>query len=118
MAALASSAVSNYPTDINASELYPFGKGSRDIIARRLKLVLTGQGGQTNTIGAAALGFTQLLWASNGFDDTNNLGYPSVIDPVANVLLLLDIGGSPAPADVTTTAFYITVIGTPTDRVN
>lgn len=111
MAALDSSAVSDYPT--NRSGAYYPDKGNRNVLSRSLKLVLTGQGGQTNTIGAAALGFGQLLSCSNLFDDTNNVGYPAVIDPVTNVVLLLDGAAAPAPVDVTTTAAYITIVGTP-----
>ncbi len=116
MAALTASAVSLYPTD-GSAESYP-DRGNRDVIQRRLKLVLTGQGGQTNTIGAAALGFTKLLSCSNLFDDTNNVGYPAVVDPATNTINLLDGAAAPAPVDVTTTVAYITVVGTATMRVN
>lgn len=109
MAALASTAVSLYPTD-GSAESFPNGKGDRSVIQRRLKLTLTGQGGQTNTIGAAALGFKTLISCSSLFDDTNNLVYGAVVDPVANVVLL-DAGNAGTPTDVTATA-YITVVGT------
>lgn len=112
MSALAASAVSLYPTALGAAEWFPRGKDDRTVITRRLKLVLTGQGGQTNTIGASALGFTEVLECSNLFDDTNNVGYAAVVDPVTNVILLLDGAAAPAPVDVTTTAAYITVTGT------
>lgn len=112
MAALASSAVSLYPTGLGEAEYFPCGADNRNIITRRLKLVLTGEGGQTNTIGAAALGFSSLISCSNLFDDTNNVGYPAVVDPVANIILLLDGAAAPAPVDVTSTATYITVTGT------
>lgn len=111
MPALASSAVSLYPTASGAAEYYPMGKDNRAIVTKRLKLVLTGQGGQTNTIGATALGFREILQTSNLFDDTNNVGYPAVVDPVAGVIILLDGAAAPAPVDVTTTAAYITVTG-------
>ena len=106
MAALASSAVSIYPT---GNDRY-VGNGT-EVVERGLKLVLTGQGGQSNTIGAAALGFSRLLSCSNLFDDTNNLVYGAVVDPVANVILL-DAGNAGTPTDVTATA-YITVQGNP-----
>lgn len=112
MAALASSAVSVYPT--TGGEYFSAGRGSRDIVTRRLKLVLTGQGGQTNTIGAAALGFSRLLQCSNLFDETNAKGYPAVVDPVHNNIVLLDGSATPAPVDVTSTVTYITVTGAPT----
>lgn len=115
MAALAASAVSDYPAlGTGPNELYPFGKGSRDFILRRLKLVLTGQGGQTNTIGAAALGFSQMLFCSNLVDITNSKGYPAAVDPTTNTIILFDGAAAPAPVDVTSTATYITVVGTPT----
>lgn len=110
MAALAASAVSDYPTD-GSAQYYP-DKGQRGIFTRRVKLVLTGQGGQTNTVGAAALGFSSVYFCSNLFDDTNNVGYPAVVDPVLNIILFLDGAAAPAPVDVTTTAAYITVTGT------
>ncbi len=112
MAALASTAVSDYPTDRSRTG-FPYGKGNREVISRSLKLVLTGQGGQTNTIGAAALGFSKLLSCSSLFDDSNNLVYGAVVDPVANVILL-DAGNAGTPTDVTAAATYITVVGTPT----
>lgn len=115
MAALAASAVSDYPST-GAGELYPFGRGDRSVIMKRLKLVLSGQGGQTNTIGAAALGFSQLIDCSNLFDNTNSKGYPAVVDPTTNTIVLLDGSAAPAPVDVTSTATYITVIGSPTLR--
>lgn len=111
MAALAASAVSLYPTT-GPNEYYPGGKDQRGIVTRRLKLVLTGQGDQTDTIGAAALGFNQITECSNLFDDTNNKGYPAVVDPVANIIILLDGAAAPAPVAVTSTATYITVTGT------
>lgn len=114
MSALAASAVSLLNEQLyGPNEWYPRGKDDRTVITRRLKLVLTGQGGQTNTIGAAALGLSQILECSNLFDDTNNVGYPAVVDPITGVILLLDGAAAPAPVDVTTTAAYITVTGTP-----
>jgi hypothetical protein len=88
------------------------GVDNRNVIARSLKLTLTGQGGQTNTIGASALGLDTVLSCSNLFDDENNKGYPAVVDPVLNVILLLDGAAAPAPVDVTSTGGYITVVGT------
>ncbi len=111
MAALGASAVSLYPTAVGTAEFYPRGKDDRSVVTRRLKLVLTGQGGQTNTIGAVALGFKEILECGNLFDDTNNLVYGTVVDPVTNTIVL-DAGNAGTPTDVTTTAAYITVTGT------
>ena len=112
MAALASSAVSLYPTGSGAAEWFPCGKDNRSIVSRRLKLVLTGQGGNTNTIGATALGFVKLLSCSSLFDDTNDKAYIAAINPVANTIVLVDQASANDLADITTTAAYITVTGT------
>lgn len=112
MAALASSAVALYPTT-GGADFYPAGKGDKTLVMKRLKLTLTGQGGATNTIGAAALGFDQLVSASTLWDAQNSKGYPAVIDPVNNVIILLDGAAAPAPVDVTSTGGYITVVGSP-----
>ena len=112
MAALAASAVSDYPTDLSR-RFYP-DKGNRQVIQKTLKLVLTGQGDQTDTIGAAALGFSKLISCSNLFDDSNNKVYPAVVDPVTNIIILADGAAAPAPVAVTAAATYITVVGSPT----
>jgi len=109
MAALDASAVADYPSD--RSRTYYPDKGNRDIVSRSLVLTLTGQGGQSNIIGAAALGFSKLISCSSLFDDTNNLVYGAVVDPVTNTINL-DAGNAGTPTDVTATA-YITVVGTP-----
>lgn len=117
MAALTTAAVSLYPAVSSGGSataeifLGPNTKGS--LFTRRLKLVLTGQGGATNTISATALGFSQLVDAGTLWDATNSKGYPSVVDPVNNILILLDGSAAPAPVDVTTTAAYVTVTGFP-----
>jgi hypothetical protein len=112
MAALAKAAVSPYGgfANISAAEFY---QRNSQLVVRRLKLVLTGQGGQTNTIGAHALGFELLVDCSTLFDATNSKGYPAAIDPVNNILVLFDGAAAPAPVDVTSTATYITVYGVP-----
>lgn len=110
MAALAPTAVSLYPTNIGTSEFSMFGPGGTRLLVRRLKLVLTGQGGATNTIGATALGFKTLVRCSNLYDATNGKTYRATIDPVNNVILLAAIAADTV-ADVTTTAAYITVEG-------
>jgi len=118
MASLAATAVAPYPgigpsaTALPPSEWFPCGTSNRSIIARRLLLTLTGQGGLTNTIPAAALGVQDILEVSNLWDATNGKGYPAAVDMVNNTVVLLDGSAAPAPVDVTTTAGYITVIGT------
>lgn len=111
MASLASSAVSLYPTT-GGAERFPMGVDNRTYVERRLKLVLTGQGGQTNTIPASVLGFDKLISANALWDAQNSKGYPAVVDPVNNILILLDGSAAPAPVDVTSTGAYVTVTGT------
>lgn len=115
MASLASSAVALYPTFDNGgqttAETYIGGLDQRALLQRSLKLTLTGQGGQTNTISAAALGFAKLVSADNLFDDENNKIYPTVVDPVNNVLLLASGADPQAPVDVTSSAAYVVVRG-------
>lgn len=113
MPALAASAVALIDNLLyGPNEWFTRGTDNRGVITRKLKLTLTGQGGQTNTIGAAALGLDRILDCSNCFDDTNNVGYPVVVDHVTNTINLLDGAAAPAPVDVTSTAAYITVTGT------
>lgn len=112
MAALGASAVSLYPTD-GSAEFFPNGKGDRTIITRRLKLVLTGQGGSSNTIGATALGFGKLISCTDATNLAGDLVYPAAVDPVDNVINLIgDVTLGNNFNDVTATV-YITVTGTP-----
>lgn len=116
MAALAASAVSLYPTPsvtaTRPSEWYPGGTDQKEIITRSLSIASLAQGDATDTIGASALGFTTILDAGTLWDATNSKGYPIVIDPVNNIIILLDGSAAPAPVKVTTTLAYITVTGT------
>ena len=107
MAALASTAVSLYPTSFGEAEDYASMKG---IFYRRMKLVLTGQGTAANSIGAAALGFKKLVSCSQLFDVTGAKVIPATVDPVNNVILL-GAPGTGKPTDVTTTVAYIMVWG-------
>lgn len=107
MAAIAASAVSNYPTELNAAELYPFGKGSRDIIMRRLKITAVTA---ADTATAAVLGFGKLIAAFGGYNGSSAGVVPVSVDPVNNGIL---IGTGPSSATI-----YVTVIGTPSERVN
>lgn len=110
MATLAKSAATLYGANGLAQTANQFHSRQEELVYRRLKLVLTGQGGQTNTIGARALGFGTLVSCGNMFDDTNNLVYGAVVDPVTNTIVV-DAGNAGTPTDVTTTAAYITVLG-------
>lgn len=118
MAALTASAVTPFPATSTSggpnsfAVRFPAGEGSRGVIEKQLLLVLTGQGGQTNTISASVLGFDKLISASVLWDATNSKGYPAVVDPVNNILILLSGADPQAPVDVTTTAAYIRVTGT------
>lgn len=111
MAALGATAVSYYPTQLGSAEFIGGLGGVRGTVTKRLKLVLTGQGGASNTIGAAALGFKTLIGCSNLYDATNGKVYRAVVDPVNNVILLAAVAGD-VVADITTTAAYINVTGT------
>lgn len=116
MAALTTAAVALYPTVANGGlslAEHQFGYPANSLLKRSLKLTLTGQGGQSNTIGATALGFSKLIECSNLFDDENNKGYPAAVDPVTNTIVLFDGAAAPAPVDVTSNAAYITVTGIP-----
>lgn len=111
MATLAKSAVALYPTgtaNLSESEFLNYTKP--DMVTRRLKLTLTGQGGQTNTITAHALGFETLVTCSNLFDDENNKIYLACIDPVGS-MILLSATAADTVADITSNAAYITVQG-------
>jgi hypothetical protein len=110
MATLAKSAVALYNTASEGIAAAEFHMNRPSLVVRRLTLTLTGQGGQTNTITAHALGFSKLVSCSALWDATNSKGYPATIDPVNNILILLDGSAAPAPVDVTATA-YITVWG-------
>ncbi len=110
MAVLAKTAVASYPASAGA-DYYPLQ--TTQLVSRQYTLTLTGQGGATNTIPASALGLATLVSCSNLWDATNSKGYPAVIDPVNNVILLLDGSAAPAPVDVTSSAAYIRVVGAP-----
>jgi len=107
MAAIAASAVSNYPTELNAAELYPFGKGSRGFIMRRLKITTVTA---ADTATAAVLGLGKVVAAFSGYNGSSAGSFAVGVDPVNNGI---HIGTGPSSATV-----YITVIGTPSERVN
>ena len=111
MASLAKTAVTPYPTgDIASSEWASTGKGNRGFYTRQCKLVLTGQGTATNSIPAAAFGFTKLIASGPLIDITNSKVIPTAVDPTRNIVL---IGGGAANVlqDITSAESYITVQG-------
>jgi hypothetical protein len=110
MASLAKTAVSPYPTDILSSEWPTVGKGDRARYTRTCKVTLTGQGTATNSIPAAAFGFTKLLSCGPLVDIANSVVVPAAVDPTRNIILLAG-GASGALADVTSANAYITVEG-------
>lgn len=118
MASLASTAVAGYPSAVVSASVsrrqwwYP-DSNQKSLVTKSFALTLTGQGGATNTIPASALGFSVIYDCSNLWDATNSKGYPAVIDPVNNIIILLDGSAAPAPVDVTSSAAYITVTGSP-----
>lgn len=114
MATLAKSAVTLYGATGLAKVANQFHARKEELVYRRLTLVLTGQGGLVNTITAAALGFDTLINCSTLYDATNGVGYPAVVNPATNTIVLLDGAAAPAPVDVTTTVAYILVLGVTT----
>lgn len=111
MAALAAAAVSLYPANnIASAEWQSGGPNNQRYLNRRLKLVLTAQGGAANTIDASTLGLATLVACSNLYDATNGKIYLAVVDPVNNVILLAATAADTV-ADITTTVAYITVTG-------
>lgn len=80
-------------------------------IAKLVRLVLTGQGGATNLIGAAALGFTKIEQCSSAILSDNSVIYPAApLYDGSAVGLILDCSAATAPADVTGTV-QLTVKG-------
>ena len=107
MASLAKSAVTPYPaTDILSSEWPTTGKGNRGFYTRSCKVVLSGQGTATNSIPAAAFGFTKLIGSGPLVDITNSKVIPTAVDPTRNIVL---IGGGAANVlqDITSAESYI-----------
>lgn len=111
MATLAKSAVTLYGANATLQVANQFHARQEELVWRRLTLVLTGQGGLTNTITAAALGFDILINCTGLYDKTAGKGYLAVVDPSTNTIILFDGAAAPAPVDVTTTVAYISVMG-------
>lgn len=101
MAAIASTQVSLYPTDIGSSESYPEGKGKRGIIERRLKITAVTA---ADTATAAVLGLKEILSAHSGYNASSPGAVALGVDPVNSVL---QIGSGPSNATI-----YLTVTGT------
>lgn len=111
MATLAKSAVTLYGANGAAQVANQFHSRQEELVWRRLTLVLTGQGGLTNTITAAALGFDAIVNCSGLYDKTAGKGYLAIPDISTNTIILFDGAAAPAPVDVTTTVAYINVLG-------
>lgn len=112
MATLAKSAATLYGSGNAAKVANQFHARQEELVWRRLTLVLTGQGGLTNTISASALGFDALLDCTGLYDKTNGKGYLAVVDASTNTIILFDGAAAPAPVDVTSTVALISVLGT------
>ena len=72
--------------------------------------MLTAQGTPTNSIPAAAFGFTSLISCGNLVDIAGSKVIPAAVDPTRNIIILGG-GASGAPADVTSAEAYIMVEG-------
>jgi hypothetical protein len=109
MADLAASAVTLQPTSLAEAEFYASKKGT---FTRRIKLTSVTQGGSTNRLTAAALGFRKLVNCGN-YHQTSGTPtiIPAAVDPVNNIILL-GAGASNAVGDVTTSTGFIVVTGT------
>jgi hypothetical protein len=109
MADLAPSAVSLQPTSLREAEYYSAKKAT---FTRRVKLTSITQGGSTNRLTAASLGFKSLVWCGN-YHQTSGTPtiIPAAVDPVNNVILL-GAGASNAVGDAAASTGYIVVTGT------
>jgi len=102
MAALTASAVT-----INRSWTEG-GTNGKEYSCRHVTLVLTGQGGTTNTIGAAVLLLTKLVDCSNFVKNDDAIVYPAAIDTDGDNVLLTSLAQATDanrddPADITAT---------------
>lgn len=111
MAALASSAVTV------VRSWYEPATGVR-LTTKQLTLVLTGQGGNTNTIDASTLGFTKMLTTSNAITSDDGFLHPAVISYDGSKLLLIDASKNEAntatrdvPTDLTGITIRVVVTG-------
>jgi hypothetical protein len=80
-----------------------------------VSLVLSSQGGATNTIGATALGFTKILGSSAAIKSDDSAVYPTSPSTDGSKLFFINLAQAtdasrPAPADVTGT-FKLTIWG-------
>ncbi len=109
MAALKSSAVT-----VTRGWVQP-GTGIK-LTTKQLTLVLTGQGGGTNTIDASTIGFTKILSCSNAIKSDDAVIVAAVPSYDGSKILLANLAqGTDAnrddPADITGT-FRLTITGT------
>lgn len=89
-----------------------FHMRKEEMVVRRLKLTLTGQGGTANTITANALGFETLVDCSNVYDGVAGKIYGAAVDAENNIIVLTDPAGASTATDLSTTKAFITVYGT------
>ena len=112
MAALESTAV----TVLSATNLVALG--APRLTTKRLTLVLTGQGGASNTIGATALGFTSFTGCTNAITSDDGFIHPAAVSYDGSKILLIDVSKNEAntatrdvPLDITGLTIRITVTG-------
>jgi hypothetical protein len=109
MANLAKSAVSLFNTASTGIAQAEFHLDRPELVCRRLKLVLTGQGDLTNKVTAHSLGFSLLVLCSNLYDTDNDLQYNAMVH-ISNNIIFGDVADGTLQG-VTTDESYITVIG-------
>jgi hypothetical protein len=87
------------------------GLAGKDISCRDVTCVLTGQGGNTNLIGASALQLTQILNCTNAIKSDNSVMYAARPNFAGTAVLLVDLtqatDASRIPADITATVRFI-----------
>jgi uracil phosphoribosyltransferase len=88
-------------------------------VCKVLRLALTGQGGTTNKITAAVLGFSKIQSCSNALDYTNGTKViPAVPNAAGTAILLADAANATAtshmtPGDATGFTIQLEVAGIP-----
>lgn len=88
------------------------GTADKEMIEKRVTVVLSSQGGSTNYLPAAIFGMSYIEDCSNAIISDNSLCVPCVREYNGLGVLFCPYSGSLAPTDVTGT-FKITVRGSP-----